>query len=162
MSPYQLNPKFSNYMCGRCGRRTQCIPLRAHFGGMSRVTQAVSMEVPFWRVQRLSQGDELDGPSKDTARTLRNLLVSFESQCQASRLKCALTAAEADETGNGLLVNAAVSPSQRRSPPMPGPRRDNRTSRASPPCCAETCKNEGWGPCVMLQASTGASADGPA
>lgn len=91
--------------------------LRAHLGGMSRVTQAVSMEVPFWRVQRLSQGDELDGPSKDTARTLRNLLVSFESRCQASRLKCALTAAEADETGNGLLVNAAVSPSQRRSPP---------------------------------------------
>lgn len=84
-------------------------------------SQAVSMEVPFWRVQRLSQGDELDGPSKDTARTLRNLLVSFESRCQASRLKCALTAAEADETGNGLLVNAAVSPSQRRSPPMPGP-----------------------------------------
>jgi hypothetical protein len=60
--------------------------LRAHLGGMSRVTQAISMEVPFWRVQRLSQSDELDAPSKDTARTLRNLLVSFESQCQASRL----------------------------------------------------------------------------
>ena len=122
------------------------------------------MEVPFWRVQRLSQADELDAPSKDTARTLRHLLVSFESQCQGSRpgrLKCALTAAGADETGNGLLVDAAVSPSQRRLPHA-RPRRDDRTSRASPPCCAETCKNEGRGPCVMLQASTGASADGPA
>jgi hypothetical protein len=77
--------------------------------------------------------------------------------------KCALTAAGANETGNGLLVNvnAAVSPSQRRLA-HGRPRRDGRTSRASPPCCAETCKTEGWGPCVMLQASTGASADGPA
>lgn len=44
------------------------------------------MEVPFWRVQRLPQGDELDAPSKDTARTVRSLVVRFELQCQASRL----------------------------------------------------------------------------
>ena len=38
------------------------------------------MDVPFWRVQRLANSDELDVPSRDTARTGPMLM------CQDSRL----------------------------------------------------------------------------
>lgn len=102
----------------RCRKSSQISPDHAashttHCSGLSRVAQAERHGGARLAGSETFDGDELDVPSRVTARTEPVLT------CQGSRLKwleCSDRQLERVETGNELLDDDAVSPSRHSSP----------------------------------------------